>query len=227
MRSALGGVTQGLSVAFNTTFLALVGVIPVMVLSSMLRKGEEDLLLSIEEYCLEDLLPNLHVRQGEEAMDEVVHEHLGKLVEFSENWRRQVAPVMNELEQHSESLKHQVIGLQPLLQHYSDKVFVIKDHVQKMQAETADQSAVSKKDSHDEIAGAGNQNASDLANASVSRDDENSFATSGSVVNDTPEPPQSCQKGSSVDSGNLSDQEIKPDGKKENPPAASVGDIRQ
>ena len=109
MRSALSGVTQGLSVAFNTTFLALVGVIPVMLLSSTLRKGEEDLLLSVEEYCLEDLLPNLHVRPGEETMDEAVHEHLGKLVEFSENWRKQVAPVMSELEKQSESLKHQVI----------------------------------------------------------------------------------------------------------------------
>ena len=130
MRSALSGVTQGLSVAFNTTFLALVGVIPVMLLSSTLRKGEEDLLLSVEEYCLEDLLPNLHVRPGEETMDEAVHEHLGKLVEFSENWRKQVAPVMSELEKQSESLKHQVGGLQPLLRHYSDHVFQVKDLVE-------------------------------------------------------------------------------------------------
>ena len=130
MRSALSGVTQGLSVAFNTTFLALVGVIPVMLLSSTLRKGEEDLLLSVEEYCLEDLLPNLHVRPGEETMDEAVHEHLGKLVEFSENWRKQVAPVMSELEKQSESLKHQVGGLQPLLRHYSDHVFQVKDRVE-------------------------------------------------------------------------------------------------
>ena len=139
MRSALSGVTQGLSVAFNTTFLALVGVIPVMLLSSTLRKGEEDLLLSIEEYCLEDLLPNLHVRPGEEAADEAVHEHLGKMAEFSENWRKQVAPVMSELEKQSESLKLQVGGLQPLLQQYSDHVFEVKDQVEE-QRQNAEES---------------------------------------------------------------------------------------
>ena len=63
-------------------------------------------------------------------MDEAVHEHLGKLVEFSENWRKQVAPVMSELEKQSESLKHQVGGLQPLLRHYSDHVFQVKDRVE-------------------------------------------------------------------------------------------------
>jgi hypothetical protein len=55
---------------------------------------------------------------------------LGKLVEFSENWRKQVAPVMSELEKQSESLKHQVGGLQPLLRHYSDHVFQVKDRVE-------------------------------------------------------------------------------------------------
>ena len=65
-------------------------------------------------------------------MDEAVHEHLGKLVEFSENWRKQVAPVMSELEKQSESLKHQVGGLQPLLRHYSDHVFQVKDRVEEL-----------------------------------------------------------------------------------------------
>jgi biopolymer transport protein ExbB/TolQ len=43
MRSALGGVTSGLAVAFNTTFLALVLVMPVMLITSMLQKAEEEL----------------------------------------------------------------------------------------------------------------------------------------------------------------------------------------
>ena len=40
------------------------------------KKRENDLLISIEEYCLEDLLPNLHVRHGEEKIDQSVNEHL-------------------------------------------------------------------------------------------------------------------------------------------------------
>jgi len=85
MRSALGGVTSGLSVAFSTTFIALVGVVPIMMLASSLRKREEDLLLSVEDYCLEDLLPNLHVRPGDEMLDDTVSEHLEQMAEFSEN----------------------------------------------------------------------------------------------------------------------------------------------
>jgi len=127
MRSALGGVTSGLSVAFNTTFIALVGVVPIMMLASSLRKREEDLLLSVEEYCLEDLLPNLHVRPGDEILDDAVSEHLEQMVEFSDNWRRQVSPVLESVERHSKGLAAQVGGLQPLIQKFSESFFDVKN----------------------------------------------------------------------------------------------------
>tara|TARA_B100000949_G_scaffold2304_1_gene1987 strand:+ start:1084 stop:2265 length:1182 start_codon:yes stop_codon:yes gene_type:complete len=127
MRSALGGVTSGLSVAFSTTFIALVGVVPIMMLASSLRKREEDLLLSVEEYCLEDLLPNLHVRPGDEILDDAVSEHLEQMVEFSDNWRRQVSPVLESVERHSKSLAAQVGGLQPLIQKFSESFFDVKN----------------------------------------------------------------------------------------------------
>ncbi len=129
MRSALGGVTSGLSVAFSTTFIALVGVVPVMMLSSSLRKSEEDLLLSVEEYCLEDLLPNLHVRPGDEVVDDAVGSHLEQMAEFSENWRRQVSPLLDSVQKHSKSLSAQVSGLQPLIQKFSESLFEVKDGI--------------------------------------------------------------------------------------------------
>ena len=129
MRSALGGVTSGLSVAFSTTFIALVGVVPVMMLSSSLRKREEDLLLSVEEYCLEDLLPNLHVHHGEELMEDAVSSHLEQMAEFSENWRRQVSPILDSVQKHSKSLSTQVSGLQPLIQNFSESLFEFKDGI--------------------------------------------------------------------------------------------------
>ena len=127
MRSALGGVTSGLSVAFSTTFIALVGVVPIMILSSSLHKREDDLLICIEEYCLEEILPNLHIRHGDEKMDQNVNEHLEKMAEFSENWRKQVKPILDSVEQNSKGLAAQVEGLQPLFQKFSDYIIKSKD----------------------------------------------------------------------------------------------------
>ena len=138
MRSALGGVTSGLSVAFSTTFVALVGVVPIMMLASSLRKREDDLLLSIEEYCLEDLLPNLHVHPGDELVDYTVNEHLEKLADFSENWRKQVSPVLESVEKHSNSLSAQIKGLQPIVQKFSESLFKSKETILKNNEEKED-----------------------------------------------------------------------------------------
>ncbi|MBS1256612.1 MAG: hypothetical protein MAG581_02438 [Deltaproteobacteria bacterium] len=144
MRSALGGVTSGLSVAFSTTFIALVGVVPVMMLSSSLRKREEDLLLSVEEYCLEDLLPNLHVRPGDEMLDDAVSTHLEQMAEFSENWRQQVSPLLESVQSHSKSLSAQVGGLQPLIQKFSESLFEVKDQINDSPRAESVNSAVSE-----------------------------------------------------------------------------------
>ncbi|MBP7462607.1 MAG: MotA/TolQ/ExbB proton channel family protein [Candidatus Delongbacteria bacterium] len=55
MKAALSGVTQGLAAAFNTTYLALLFIVPLMFLSNMIQKREEELLLDIEEYCTSTL----------------------------------------------------------------------------------------------------------------------------------------------------------------------------
>ncbi len=122
LRSALGGVTSGLSVAFNTTFLALAGVIPVMVFASSTRKAEEDLLLNIEEYCLEELLPHLHVHPGDRAIAEAADVQLERVTEFADQWLSRVAPVLDGVEQRTEALSAQVSALQPLIQEMGDQV---------------------------------------------------------------------------------------------------------
>ena len=119
LRSALGGVTNGLSIAFNTTFLALVGVIPIMVLASMVRKGEEGLLLNVEEYCLEELLPHLHVHPGRQALEDATQAQLEQLANFTEQWTRQAAPVLNSVGEHAKTLEAQVVALQPVLRDFS------------------------------------------------------------------------------------------------------------
>ena len=86
---------------------------------------------------------------------------------------------MSELEKQSESLKHQVGGLQPLLRHYSDHVFQVKDLVEE-QRNTAE----AKEDVEEE------QNASDIASVkSESTDEKPDDAESGeetSLKEETP-----------------------------------------
>ena len=120
LRSALGGVTNGLSIAFNTTFLALVGVIPIMVLASLVRKGEEALLLNIEEHCLEELLPHLHVHPGRQEVETATQAQLAQLANFTEQWTQQAAPVLNSVGEHAKTLEAQVSALQPVLRDFSD-----------------------------------------------------------------------------------------------------------
>ncbi|MBF0289065.1 MAG: MotA/TolQ/ExbB proton channel family protein [SAR324 cluster bacterium] len=137
MRSALGGVTSGLSIAFNTTFLALVFVIPIMVMSSFLRKTEEDLLLMMEDYCLEEVLPHLHIIPGSEVEREAFDEHMYKIMQLSGNWMARLEPLIESMTQYAGSLKHQIEGLQPLVKDFSETFFAAKDNL-------ANQDAVSK-----------------------------------------------------------------------------------
>ncbi len=127
MRSALGGVTSGLSLAFNTTFLALMCVIPIMVLSSFLRKAEEDLLLMMEEYCLEEVLPHLHIVPGSEVEREAFDEHMQKIMQLSGNWIARLEPLIDSVTNYAGSLKHQVEGLQPMVREFSEAFFTTKD----------------------------------------------------------------------------------------------------
>ncbi len=121
MRTALGGVTGGLAVAFNTTFLALVLVIPVMVFTSILHKGEEALLLDIEEFCMEHLLPFLHITPAS-AIQENYEEHLHRIIQLSNTWLGEFEPLVRNLGSQSEMLQHQISGIQPIIREFTDRL---------------------------------------------------------------------------------------------------------
>ena len=122
MRSALGSVTGGLAIAFNTTFLALVLVIPVMLVTSLLFKNEEEFLLKIEEFCLEDLLPVMHVEPGETALVEGYEEHLHRILRLSDTWLGQFEPLVKNLSRQAEMMGHQLDGIQPLVKDFTDRL---------------------------------------------------------------------------------------------------------
>src|SRR5262249_24596579 len=86
MRTALAGVTGGLALAFNTTFLALVMVIPVMLPTSLLQKSQEDLLLAIEGFVLERLVPRLRLESSAVATLQDYEQQLQRVLEMSSQW---------------------------------------------------------------------------------------------------------------------------------------------
>ena len=127
MRTALGGVTSGLAVAFNTTFLALVLVIPVMVVTSFLQKNEEEILLFVEEYCLEELVPHLHIAPSNAVVTETFDEHMHRILQLSSNWLGQLEPLVEQLSRQTEMVSHQIGGVQPLLREFTDRLLAGTD----------------------------------------------------------------------------------------------------
>ena len=122
MRSALAGVTSGLGIAFNTTFLALVLVIPVMLATSFLQKNEEELLLAIEEFCLEELLPCLNFVPAYDPIEESFDEHLHRLQQLSATWLGQFEPLIKSLSLQVDMVRHQMTGIQPLIKEFTDRL---------------------------------------------------------------------------------------------------------
>jgi biopolymer transport protein ExbB/TolQ len=59
VKGALGGITSGLGVAFDTTLVALIMALFLKFPASSLQKAEEDLLNWVDEYCNENLLKRL------------------------------------------------------------------------------------------------------------------------------------------------------------------------
>jgi len=122
MRNALGGVTSGLSVAFNTTFLALLLVIPVMVITSIINKREEEILLAVEEFCMEELLAHLRITPSNDAVTENFDEHMHRILQLSNTWLAQLEPLVTKLSEQSQMVSHQIGGVQPIIKSFTDKL---------------------------------------------------------------------------------------------------------
>lgn len=64
VKDSLTSITSGLSEAFDTTFIALIMSLFLMIPMSSLQKGEDELLNSIDEYCNEYVLRRLSDSSG-------------------------------------------------------------------------------------------------------------------------------------------------------------------
>jgi biopolymer transport protein ExbB/TolQ len=94
MKDSIGTVTQGLGVAFDTTLLALVMSIFIMLPTSSLQKAEEEFLAQVEDYCRQHLISRLddpeHAGENEEAMQHAVDRLADALLDRLERPRSKV-----------------------------------------------------------------------------------------------------------------------------------------
>ena len=84
MKNAIGMVTSGLGVAFDTTLLALVMSIFIMVPTSSLQKTEEDYLARVDDYCQRHLVARLFdekAAQGAAESDEWINAAADRLAD--------------------------------------------------------------------------------------------------------------------------------------------------
>ena len=105
VKDSLGGVTTGLSVAFDTTLIALVLSLMIMFPASAIQKAEEDLLASVDQYCNENVLRRLSSSFKAQAaapstdvaaaVDRVLARHSGDL----EAWARNLQSMNQKLAQ--------------------------------------------------------------------------------------------------------------------------------
>lgn len=64
LTSSLSGVTSGLSIAFETTFIGLVAALLIQLLATIIRKNEEDFMDECSDYCHRYIIAKLKTIQG-------------------------------------------------------------------------------------------------------------------------------------------------------------------
>ncbi len=145
VKTALGGITGGLGVAFDTTLVALIMALLLKFPASSLQKAEEDLLNWVDEYCNENLLKRLQDSGGEQLPDadavgrviqRAIDVNLAELVERS----RQSVTVMAEQSQTAQQQLAQ--SVQQSADTAARAAVALVEHLQLMQQAVANMNEV-------------------------------------------------------------------------------------
>lgn len=104
----LGDVSIGLSTAFDTTFLGLILVIPLMFLMTFILKGFNDFLHRLEQYFLTSVAPYLFIGDTRNQADAGGGRMLKSL---SEGWAEKMSPVMTRLRDTMDDLESRLNGI--------------------------------------------------------------------------------------------------------------------
>ncbi len=130
MREALVGASGGLAVAFNTTFLAMLLLIPVLLCASVLRRAEEDLLLSSDEFCLWELGTRVGAIAG-------AGQDAARTSDAMADWHARMEQLTLQFARQVELAGHQLAGVQPLLKDFTDRLLEVPERAAKAASSTA------------------------------------------------------------------------------------------
>ncbi len=95
VRSSLGAVTAGLSVAFDTTFLALVLSALLNLLSNYIQKREEDLLSEVEEFTTDHIINRYSQLRGQ--IKDALPDSLSAQLAFQSEFRALAESINREM----------------------------------------------------------------------------------------------------------------------------------
>jgi biopolymer transport protein ExbB/TolQ len=87
LRESLKGVTYGLGQAFETTMIALCMSLFLMLIMSWIQRREDQLLASIDEYCMENLLHKISVPSSGTPAASDMASLVQALHEFTQQWQ--------------------------------------------------------------------------------------------------------------------------------------------
>lgn len=100
----LNSVTGGLTTAFDTTYIALILVIPITFAVGFLEKSYDDYLNSLENYFLSAVVPHLLIGRNSKLTSESANQSLNEIEELSHRWKNLIAPSVDDLKDTADQL---------------------------------------------------------------------------------------------------------------------------
>lgn len=73
IKPALGQATLGLGIAFDTTLIALIFSSMLLIFSAVVQKMEEDLLSTIDDYCVSRLVTRVHIPSATDQLERAIN----------------------------------------------------------------------------------------------------------------------------------------------------------
>jgi len=100
----LNSVTGGLTTAFDTTYIALILVIPITFAVGFLEKSYDDYLNFLENYFLSAVVPHLLIGRNSAINSENANQSLNEIEELSHRWKNLIAPSVDDLKDTADQL---------------------------------------------------------------------------------------------------------------------------
>jgi len=104
----LNSVTGGLTTAFDTTYIALMLVIPITFAVGFLEKSYDDYLNFLENYFLSAVVPHLLIGHHLASTSDSAAQSITDLEELTHRWKNIINPTLNDFQETAVQLNYQL-----------------------------------------------------------------------------------------------------------------------